>query len=242
MPLTLAHPALVLPLRRSGLPMTALVVGSMVPDLPRIAGATAAYRWTHSAWGVVTLDVALGLLALLLWFRFYRSPLVDQVPDRWRDRLAPTVTPTRRDWLLSVPALAAGAATHAVWDAFTHEDEWGVRLLGFLDESYADLPLYTWAQHVFGAVGLAVVVVAAVRHLAGLPAAYPRRGVLVDRSAVLVVLGCAVLLALAISALVIPWGFQAMAFYGVLTSLLVAGFGTTCVCVWWHLKRLSRRR
>lgn len=34
MPFTLAHPAYVLPLRRLGLPVSALAVGSMVPDVP----------------------------------------------------------------------------------------------------------------------------------------------------------------------------------------------------------------
>jgi hypothetical protein len=32
-----------------------------------------------------------------------------------------------------------------------------------------------------------------------------------------------------------------MAYYGVVTSMLVAGLGATCVCLWWHLKRLSRQ-
>ena len=34
MPITFAHPAAVLPLARTGLPLTALAIGSMVPDLP----------------------------------------------------------------------------------------------------------------------------------------------------------------------------------------------------------------
>ena len=38
MPFTLAHPAVVLPLRGLGLPMTALVAGSMAPDLPQMLG------------------------------------------------------------------------------------------------------------------------------------------------------------------------------------------------------------
>lgn len=237
MPLTLAHPALALPLGRLGLPTTALVIGSMVPDVPRITGRTAAYRWTHSAGGVVTFDVVLGVLGLLLWVYFYRRPLVDLCPERWRSRLAPTVRLRRGDWLLSLPALAVGAATHVVWDDFTHDDGWGVDLFGFLDQSYAGVPGYTWAQHVSGGVGLVIVVVVALRYVEGLPEAFPRAGPLVDRSVVPVVLGCGLLLGLGIAGLVTPWGFQAMAFYGVVTSLLVVGFGATCVCLWWHLKR-----
>lgn len=240
MPLTLAHPALVLPARRLGLPMTALVIGSMVPDVPRIAGRVAAYRWSHSAWGVVTFDVALGVLALLLWFAVVRRPLVDLAPDRWRTRLAPAVTLTRRTWLLSLPALALGAATHVAWDDFTHEDGWGVRRIGLLRESYAGLAGYEWAQHVCGGLGVVVVVVVLVRHLEGLPAAYPRGEPLVDRTVVPVVLGSGLVLGLGVAALVTPWGFEAVAFYGFVTSLLVIGSATAGVCVWWHVKRAYR--
>lgn len=34
MPVTIAHPAAVLPLRGLGLPLSAMVIGSMAPDLP----------------------------------------------------------------------------------------------------------------------------------------------------------------------------------------------------------------
>lgn len=240
MPLTLAHPALVLPARRLNLPMTALVIGSMVPDVPRIAGRVAAYRWSHSAWGVVTFDVAVGFLALLLWVYFFRRPLVDLSPDPLRGRLAPVVPLTRWTWLLSLPALAVGAATHVLWDEFTHQDAWGVRRIGFLRDSYAGLPGYEWAQHVFGGLGLVIVVAFMMRHAAGLPPAQPRGEPLVDRAAVPVVLGSGLVLGLGVATLVSPWGFEAVAFYGFVTSLLVVGIATTCVCAWWHLKRIYR--
>lgn len=237
MPFTLAHPALVLPLRRTGLPMTALVVGAMVPDVPRIVGQAEVKAWTHSAAGVVTVDLVLGLAVLALWHWFYRPPVVDLAPDPWRDRM-PERSPTgAQAWALSVPALVVGAATHVVWDSFTHEDGWGVRRVGLLQDVYAGHPGYSWAQYGTSVVGLLAVGVAAVVALDRLPPGPPKPAPAVTRWAPGLVLVAAVTLGLGVALLVIPWGTKAVAFYGVLTWMLVTVTGGTGVCAWWHLKR-----
>jgi hypothetical protein len=33
-----------------------------------------------------------------------------------------------------------------------------------------------------------------------------------------------------------------MAYYGVITTMLVAGFGASCVCLWWQVKHRWRTR
>ena len=66
MPLTLSHPAAVLPLRGLDLPVTALVAGSMVPDVPLFLGWTRGYEVTHRLLGVVTVDPILATLALVV--------------------------------------------------------------------------------------------------------------------------------------------------------------------------------
>jgi hypothetical protein len=237
MPFTLAHPALVVPLRGLGLPMTALVVGAMVPDLPPIVGFPGGRPWSHSASGVVTIDLAMGMVLLFLWYTLYRRPLVDLAPDRWRTRLPATVRVSARTWLLAVPAVVVGSTTHVVWDAFTHEDAWGARHVALLRESFLGVPVYSWAQHVCSVLGLAVVLVAVLRYLDQQPEERARPGPLVARWALVVALAWGALLGLGIAVLVTSWGAEAMVYYGVVTSMLVAGFGATCVCVWWHLKR-----
>jgi hypothetical protein len=89
-------------------------------------------------------------------------------------------------------------------------------------------------------IGLVLVVVVALRYLRVLPEQPPRSAPLVGRWALVVALGWGGLLGMGIAVLVTPWGVEAMAYYGVVTTMLVAGFGATCVCVWWHVKRRWR--
>jgi hypothetical protein len=241
-PFTLAHPAAVLPLRGLGLPMTALVAGSMAPDLPQMLGVADGRTISHSAAAVVTVDLAIGVVAVVLWYALYRRPLVDLAPDRWRARLPDRVRLTPVEWALCVPGVVIGAATHVAWDSFTHEDSWGTEHVALLRESFLGLPAYEWAQHLCSVLGLAAVVAVSLRYLSRLPEQPPRPGPLVARWALVVALAWGGLLGMGIAVLVWPWGLEAMAYYGVITTMLVAGFGATCVCVWWQVKHRWRTR
>lgn len=145
MPLTLSHPAAVLPLRGLGLPVTALVAGSMVPDIPLFLGWHRGYQVTHSLVGVVTVDAIVTMLVVALWFGVVRDVLVDLTPDAVRSRLVPHVRLSERQWLLAPVAAALGALTHVVWDTFTHPARWGSDRVGWLHTEHAG-PLGTaWA-------------------------------------------------------------------------------------------------
>jgi hypothetical protein len=242
MPFTLAHPAAVLPLRRAGLPLTAMVAGSAVPDLPQLAHFSRARDLSHSLLGVVTIDLAMGLVAVALWYVVFRRPLVDLAPDPWRTRLSETVTLSPRTWLLCVPGVIVGAVTHVAWDAFTHEDGWVVERWSPLREKVLDVGVYDYAQHSFSAIGLAIVVWAVWRYLSELSEEPPRPAPLVGRWALIVALATAGLSGMGFAALLAPYGLEAAAYYGVVTPMLVAGLGVPCVCVWWQVKRRWRAR
>ncbi len=168
MPITLAHPAVVLPLG-GRLPLAALVVGSMVPDVPVFLSGWGIYDASHSLWGVVVVDLPLALLVLAVWHGVVRDALVDLAPATVRSRHAARVRPTRREWVLSAPAAVLGAATHVLWDAFTHQNRWGVRAVEMLQETHGPLPGFKWAQYLSGVLGMGVVLVVAVQHVARLP-------------------------------------------------------------------------
>jgi hypothetical protein len=174
-PFTGSHPAAVLPLiwltrGRLALAPSALVVGSMVPDLPYFAPLPLERRLTHQLTGVLTVDIALGLAVLLAWHALLAPAAVALAPDALRARLGPggpatvrTVLGTPRAVVGAAVSLVVGALTHVGWDAFTHPDGWGVLHVQWLASSEGRLNGYRWAQYLSGISGLAVLAGWAVR-------------------------------------------------------------------------------
>jgi hypothetical protein len=136
-------------------PLSALVVGSVVPDLPVYLPVGVDYRTTHSAAGIA-VDVAVGLVVLWLWFALLRDAVVDLVPSL-RARAPARARLDGRAWLLAPLALAVGAATHVLWDSATHDWGFVVHELAFLREQYGGMRGYQWLQLLSTVVGSAVV-------------------------------------------------------------------------------------
>lgn len=163
MPLTPAHPAVVLPLERLGLPLSALVVGAVAPDAPVYLPVGVSYGTTHS-WGGLPVDLLIGLVVLAVWSALLRDAVVDLAPGL-RERLPAHARPGRRAWLLAPAALVVGSATHVLWDSATHDWGFVVQDAAFLREEHGGLPLYGWLQHVSTVVGSLVVLAFGVRRL-----------------------------------------------------------------------------
>jgi Domain of unknown function (DUF4184) len=133
MPFTLTHIAAVLPIaamNRRALPFSALVIGSMIPDFPMfVPRLWPRYETTHSISGIFTACVPLGLVCFLFFHVYMKGPLFAVLPDTIRRRCAffsgSRVEPSLSFFALSALAIAVGAATHILWDSFTHEDRWG---------------------------------------------------------------------------------------------------------------------
>jgi hypothetical protein len=173
-PFTGSHPAAVLPLMRSGLVPSALVIGSMVPDLfyylplPDDVESRLSHH-THTAVGVLGLDLVLGLAVFLIWQVLVAPLAVAVAGPAVRARLAPGLpVPWRRHFAgpraagTVLISLWVGAATHVLWDEFTHPGRWGARHLSWLADSHGPLVGYQWAQYASGVVG-ALLIADAVR-------------------------------------------------------------------------------
>ncbi|MFE4328304.1 DUF4184 family protein [Streptomyces sp. NPDC056831] len=178
MPFTLSHAAAVLPgMRRDGtargpLLASALVAGSFAPDMTyyadtAIPGAMEFGRVTHSVWGVFTVDVLITAAVVALWL-LLREPSVALLPRAWQGRVHAFARGQRcgstdrgawgvRDGAWFVSSAVIGSATHVVWDAFTHHDRWGVRLVPVLDGSVVGFPVFQMVQYGSSAVALAVL-------------------------------------------------------------------------------------
>ena len=170
MPFTGSHPAAVVPLLRTGLVPSALVIGSMIPDLPYYVPVPVSWTATHSMPGVIGIDVVLGVLVFVLWQVLLAPTAVALAPVGFRERLAPEL-PVRarhhcrnaRAIALVLVSLAVGAATHVAWDLLTHADRWGTDHVAWLAASHGPLPGYRWMQYAGGLLGAIVLVAVAAR-------------------------------------------------------------------------------
>ena len=166
MPLTFAHPAAAVPLRRLGLPLSALVVGSAAPDFLYFLRLAPRGHFGHTAAGLFVFCLPMGLAVLLVFHVFQKRPLAALAPVALQRRLGvPTEAADVRSprwWGRSAVAVLLGALTHVGWDAFTHAGGWGVERVGALREPVvwggaAGPPGYTLAQHGSTAIGLALL-------------------------------------------------------------------------------------
>ena len=161
MPFTPAHLAAVLPLRgRLGLPFAALAAGSLAPDLAYFLpmGGMIQRRITHSMLSVPTWDLVFGLALWIAWRAL--APIVnDLAPQAVRERWRTPVGPEPLWWKVAL-AVMIGAATHVLWDSFTHPGYWATTV-GPLAAGYPSpigtLTGYKYLQYSSGVLGLAAV-------------------------------------------------------------------------------------
>jgi hypothetical protein len=165
-PFTVSHVAAVLPGARSALPAAALVVGAMAPDIPYFLPRGPWSLPTHTVGGIVLWAPLLGLVVVLAWYLLLVRAAYAWAPGQLRQRLPEPVTVrgrfgSVRAGVLVYVALVIGAATHVVWDAFTHNDGWVVERVPALMRSIewlpGDLAVYRWAQYASSVVGMAIL-------------------------------------------------------------------------------------
>ena len=166
MPFTPSHVAAALPLLRTPLLPAALVVGTMAPDIPYYAPLFVHREFSHSLPGLVTVDLVLGLAGALLWWFVLREPVIDLLPRTVGSRI-PALgrtawRPTGWSWPLTVTVLVlsvlVGAATHLIWDSFTHPG-WLVDHVALLRVRIGPLPVTKWLQHLSSVGGLVAVAI-----------------------------------------------------------------------------------
>jgi len=169
MPFTISHVAAVVPFSRPLARwrlLSATIIGSMVPDFGFLMPWRPARIETHSAVALLTFCLPVGLATFWIFQRMIKTAVMEVLPDhtysRWLPLAAPADLASLKQWVLAALGILAGAISHLVWDAFTHEGARGVRMIPALDDPVVDIA----GHHLMGArllqdasslVGLVVV-------------------------------------------------------------------------------------
>ena len=174
MPFTVSHAAAVLPIHHWGrqLPLTALMVGSMAPDFGYIFSYEASRALTHSFAGLFTFSLPVGLFVWLFYVAVLEKATITLLSDRWHTRFAHTGAITWPLVLRAGLAIVLGAATHLLWDSFTHRGTFVTDAFPVLlgpTPGFAWLPIYHLLHGLSSVVGL-VILGYWMRHLQRQPA------------------------------------------------------------------------
>lgn len=153
MPFTLAHPVAILPLVK---PLgrfavaSALVVGSLAPDLAYFVPLPVSREQTHSLLGLFWFCLPFGLLTYFV-FHLLFAPLIHGLsPKQIATRLPEQWSGTRIQNPFTIPvvfSILIGALTHVVWDSFTHSGGLPSTVLPLLDKQLGEVGGYAIYVH-----------------------------------------------------------------------------------------------
>ena len=121
MPFTLSHSAVVVPIARLRLSLSALVIGSMAPDFEYFLTLSGSDAIGHSISGIVLFCIPLGFLVLVLFYKFIKLPLISLCPNGLQKRLVPLSNNFHlkglKNFSLIILSLFIGSVSHLSWDS-----------------------------------------------------------------------------------------------------------------------------
>lgn len=175
MPLTIAHPAAVLPIRKFGLPLSALLIGSITPDLEYYLHLTPIGRhdnsfsellYGHGIPGVFLFCLPVGLVMLLVMHNLWK-PAVASLLSRDSNVAMEFRSKRFSFWPISrlgvvCLGIVIGAFSHLLWDSFTHSYGLMVQHLPLLRTTIQlgngiSQSLYRLLQHISTIFGITVL-------------------------------------------------------------------------------------
>lgn len=169
MPFTFSHPAAILPailLPKRYYSFTGLIAGSVVPDFEYFLRVSVYSDYSHTFSGILWFNMPLAFIIAWLYHEVVRNPLIGSLPKFFRMRLQAFATfdwkaYVRMNWLTVLVSIAFGAATHLLWDSFTHQEGYFARNIPALTNNYDILGYSTagfhLAQHMSTLFGAAIL-------------------------------------------------------------------------------------
>nr|WP_294948053.1 DUF4184 family protein [uncultured Mucilaginibacter sp.] len=240
MPFTFAHPAIVLPLYQ--LPkrlvsLTALIIGSMIPDFEYFIRMKLIGIYGHSVGGLFWFDLPLGLLIYFVYQRLIKNTLIDHLPVYLNGRFSAYKSNTAGRVSVNSIAIIAiclliGSASHLFWDGFTHKQRFfAVHFPVFTSTiSVAGHPVFVYKllQHSSTVLGFSIIGYAITRLPSGEATGRQNKG----RFWICVLAIMLAVLAIKTIASFNIWGSQGGFPYGEIIVTAISGFllGLLLVC------------
>ena len=158
MPFTISHAVLAPPISKltgHALPVAALAIGCMVPDLYRLftqENSNTTHLWTS----IIHPDLWIGLVFCLLWYLLYR-PVIYRLSGIQHPLNIQSFKSAIKFLMGVIAAVLVGTATHIIWDGLTHVD---FRTFAFKDFLSQNLTLFhhQYPVHRILQIGSSIVV------------------------------------------------------------------------------------
>ncbi len=163
MPFTFSHPAIVLPfLKKENVSATALIIGSMSPDLEYFFRMKIQSEISHTFSGIFLIDFPLGFIVMMLFHEIIKRPLIENAPVFLQRRLNVLkefnwIEYLKNNFFTVIISFFLGAVSHIFWDSMTHWNGYLVERISFLNLEIFAIPLYKIAQHLSSVIGMCFI-------------------------------------------------------------------------------------
>lgn len=176
MPFTFSHPGAVLPLGflpKKYFSMTALIIGSIVPDFEYFFRMSSRSSYSHSWPGLFWFDLPLVIIIAFIFHSIVRNTLINNLPGIFAKRLQVFKnfnwsSSFKKNYPVIIISAIIGIASHLLWDRFTHESGIFDTDIGKIKELYAisfrhRFATYNLLQLISSITGIIIVLIAILR-------------------------------------------------------------------------------
>lgn len=139
MPFTPAHTAILLPARWLNpkyISWTALIIGSMVPDVEYFIWMNSGSYISHSFWGILVFNLPMTFLIAFAWHSFIGKNLLQKLPFLKSKYKTSTIYDFadwfRRNYVVFIISAIVGIMSHLFWDSFCHSKGFMVKRIPIL--------------------------------------------------------------------------------------------------------------
>jgi hypothetical protein len=171
MPFTFSHPAIILPLTylpRRLYSLTGLVIGSLTPDFEYFLRMRIQSNYGHTIFGLLWFDLPLGLLFAFIFHNIIKESLFNNFPTVLKSRFVKFNSfdwnkHFKTNWFVVITSILIGAASHLLWDSFTHNHGYFIETIPALSNKIAianrQIPIFKILQHSSTLIGGLVIAI-----------------------------------------------------------------------------------